>query len=426
MAAENAIEVRDVWKGFQAPAQRAGTSLWAQLRHPRRVAPPRRFDVLRDVSFEVGRGEFFGIVGRNGSGKSTLLKLLASVYGADRGRIRIAGRLAPFLELGVGFNPQLPAYDNVVLNGVMMGLSPDEARARYESIVDFAELGEHTDLQLKNYSSGMKVRLGFAVMTHVDADILLIDEVLAVGDAAFQEKCDVVFRQMHAEGRTIVLVTHSMPTVNSYCDRAMLIHDGSIDALGEPEEVAARYMEVNIRALSAGAGPGAAYAERFADVLADPPIRVEDCWLEGAEADRAAIVAEGEPLDLHAVLAFDRDVAEPEFRFTVDDPQGESLFVSHSRLDLEGGATVRAGDRYRIRARIENRFAPGRYTVVCSATQRGVDEVRDPAARLKTIAVRVIGDSDADGLVRLQHDVTWEREGKAEVEATEADQAVKA
>ncbi|MGI9556649.1 MAG: ABC transporter ATP-binding protein [Solirubrobacterales bacterium] len=413
MAAGNAIEVQGVWKGFQAPAPRAGTSLWAQLRHPRRLAPARRFDVLQDISFEVRRGEFFGIVGRNGSGKSTLLKLLASVYGTDRGRIRIAGRLAPFLELGVGFNPQLPAYDNVVLNGVMMGLSPDEARARYESIVDFAELGDHTDLQLKNYSSGMKVRLGFAVMTHVDADILLIDEVLAVGDAAFQEKCDVVFRRMHDEGRTIVLVTHSMPTVNSYCDRAMLIHDGSIDALGEPEEVATRYMEVNIRALSAGAGHGADFAERFADVLADPPIQVQDCWLAGSDGERTAVLPEGEPIELHALLSFDRDVQDPEFRFTIDDRQGDSLFVGSSRLDVEEGSTGRAGQRYRVRARVENQFAPGRYTVVCSATQRGAAEVRDPAARLKTIAVEVAGDSNADGLVRLRHDVTWERESEA-------------
>ena len=174
------------------------------------------------------RGEFFGIVGRNGSGKSTLLKILASIYRADAGTIRMAGRPAPFIELGVGFNLELSARENVILNGVMMGLSQREARRRLDAVLDFAELEEFVDLKLKNYSSGMLVRLAFSVMIQAEADILLIDEVLAVGDAAFQQKCRDVFLEMRDSDRTVVLVTHDMTAVQSYCHRAMLLDDGEV------------------------------------------------------------------------------------------------------------------------------------------------------------------------------------------------------
>ena len=238
-------------KRFYIPALRSARSDRSRFRAPLSARRGRYLDVLRDISFDVHEGEFFGIVGRNGSGKSTLLKMLASVYRVDSGSIRIAGRLAPFLELGVGFNPQLGAYENVLLNGVMMGLTADQAKSRYEEIIDFAGLSDHTDLQLKNYSSGMKVRLGFSVMTHVDADVMLIDEVLAVGDAEFQQKCETVFKGMRDEGRTMVLVTHSMETVSALCDRALLLHDGEVAALGDPFEVSNRYLEVNMLAAAA-------------------------------------------------------------------------------------------------------------------------------------------------------------------------------
>src|SRR5205085_10765845 len=170
--------------------------------------------------------EFVGSVCRNCACKSTLLKIMTSIYRADAGRFRMAGRLAPFIELGVGFNPELTSRENVVLNGVMMGLGRREARRRLDSVLDFAELRDFVDLRLKNYSSGMMVRLAFAVMVEADADIMLVDEVLAVGDASFAQKCMDVFREKRRAGRTLVLVTHDMATVQSFCDRAMLIHDG--------------------------------------------------------------------------------------------------------------------------------------------------------------------------------------------------------
>ncbi len=185
---------------------------------------------LRDASFDVHKGEFFGIVGRNGSGKSTLLKILASIYRPDAGRVRMAGRVAPFIELGVGFNPELTARENTVLNGVLMGLTRRQAQRRLDAVLDFGELRDFVDLKVKNYSSGMMVRLAFSIMVQADADIMLIDEVLAVGDAAFGQKCMDVFYERRDAGKTLVLVTHDMSTVQSLCHRAMVIHDGVVEA----------------------------------------------------------------------------------------------------------------------------------------------------------------------------------------------------
>ena len=199
MADAPSLVVDRVSKTFRVPEERTHT-LKERALHPLRRSRHDAFKALKDVSFAVERGEFFGIVGRNGSGKSTLLKCMAGIYGVDEGRIWCNGRLSTFIELGVGFNPDLAALDNVVMNGIMLGLSPREARARYERIIEFAELEEFQDLKLKNYSSGMHVRLAFSVAIQVDADILLIDEVLAVGDAAFQQKCFDVFNQLRDAG----------------------------------------------------------------------------------------------------------------------------------------------------------------------------------------------------------------------------------
>ena len=239
-----AIRVDGVSKAFRIPEEQMHT-LKERALHPLRRTGHHTFRALEDVSFDVKEGEFFGIVGRNGSGKSTLLKCLAGIYSADRGNIWIRGRMSPFIELGVGFNPDLAARDNVVLNGIMLGLSPREARARYDHVIEFAELEEFQELKLKNYSSGMHVRLAFSVAIQVDADVLLIDEVLAVGDASFQQKCFDVFNRLRDAGTTIVLVTHDMGAVTRFCHQAVLLERGEIVAHGEPEDVANHYLELN-------------------------------------------------------------------------------------------------------------------------------------------------------------------------------------
>src|SRR4051794_22592070 len=244
------VRADGVSKVFRLPHEQVHT-LKERVVHPTRR---RRFEALQaldDVSFEVGRGEFFGIVGRNGSGKSTLMKCLAGIYRADGGDMWMRGRMAPFIELGVGFNPDLTARDNVVINALMLGLTPAEARQRYHDIVAFAELEEFVDLKLKNYSSGMHVRLAFAVMVHVDADVLLIDEVLAVGDAAFQQKCYDALNRLHREGRTIVLVTHDRHQAQRFCPRALLPDHGRAAAVGAAGGAARRYLQLNFPAEAA-------------------------------------------------------------------------------------------------------------------------------------------------------------------------------
>src|SRR3954453_23006818 len=286
MEASVVIEARGVSKTFRIPDQRIDslkervTRPWARVEH-------RELRALRDISFDVREGEFFAMVGRNGSGKSTLLKILASIYAADAGTVRMAGRLAPFIELGVGFNPDLAARENIVLNGVLMGLGRRDAQRRFDAVLDFAELRDFADLKLKNYSSGMMVRLAFAVMVEADADIMLVDEVLAVGDAAFAQKCMDVFREKRRAGRTLVLVTHDMASVQDICDRAMLIHDGDVRYLGDPEEAALRYYRLNFggEAGAVGTSPGA---------VPDVNVRVVDAWLEDARGARVENVEQGE------------------------------------------------------------------------------------------------------------------------------------
>jgi ABC-2 type transport system ATP-binding protein len=395
-----AIEVRGACKGFRIPAPRSNSGSRSRRRLPWRSRRGRELDVLQDISFDIRKGEFFGIVGRNGSGKSTLLKLLASVYRLDSGRIRIAGRLAPFLELGVGFNPQLPAYENIVMNGVMMGLPMEEARSRYEEILDFAGLREYPDLQVRNYSAGMKARLGFAIMTHVDADILLIDEVLAVGDAEFQEKCIRVFERMHEEGRTIVLVTHSMATVNAHCERAMLLHDGRIDMLGDPASVANRYLELNAQAF-VGEGGENGFADRYLAALADPPVRIVDAWLTDEEDRKIVEFDRGAPVELHAEVEVLRDVPHPGLHFRIHDKMGTPLFVA-DRIDLASGETPRPGDRFLVKTRVENRLAGGHYLLIVAMSQRGSTWAEEPAGPVTTLSFEVRGPEDR-GMLNLEY-----------------------
>lgn len=210
-------------------------------------------EVLKGVSFEVNRGDFFGIVGRNGSGKSTLLKLLAGIYSPDSGSVAINGSVVPFIELGVGFNPELTGRENVYMNGALLGFSHHEMDDMYDDIVSFAELERFMDQKLKNYSSGMQVRLAFSIAIKAQGDILILDEVLAVGDEAFQRKCNNYFEEIKKDkSKTIILVTHSMDSVRKYCNKALLIKQGAVLIQGSPYDVAREYTELNLQTSSAG------------------------------------------------------------------------------------------------------------------------------------------------------------------------------
>lgn len=240
-----AIKVSRVKKDFRLPHEKSN-SLKSSIVHLfSRDKGYSTQHALRDISFEVGRGEFFGIVGRNGSGKSTLLKILAETYQPTSGTVKHYGKIVPFIELGVGFNPELTGRENVYMNGALLGLSRKQIDAKYDEIVQFAELEEFMDQKLKNYSSGMQVRLAFSVATRGnDADILLIDEVLAVGDADFQRKCYDYFKGLKKTDTTIVFVTHDMNAVQTFCDRAILIDNGMISVEGDVRTVADRYLQL--------------------------------------------------------------------------------------------------------------------------------------------------------------------------------------
>lgn len=240
-----AISVKNVSKTFSIPHDKSSTLKGAFVNIFKKKTY-ESFNALDDVSFEVKKGEFFGIIGRNGSGKSTLLKILAGVYTADKGELSINGMVSPFLELGIGFNPELSGRDNVYLNATVLGLTKKQIDEKFDSIVAFSELERFIDQKLKNYSSGMSVRLAFSVAIHANRDILLMDEVLAVGDLNFQSKCLSEFNKYRDEGKTVVLVTHDIGTVQRYCDRAMLLRNGKIEMIGNPEEVGNKYIYQNM------------------------------------------------------------------------------------------------------------------------------------------------------------------------------------
>jgi ABC-type polysaccharide/polyol phosphate transport system ATPase subunit len=237
------ITVRHLEKAFVLPHEQR-TTLKEWFLHPLRRMRYDRNEALRDVSFDVQPGEFFGVIGPNGSGKSTLLKILAGIYRGDAGEVVVRGRLSPFIELGVGFNEELSGADNVRINGTMLGLTLDEIDRRFEEIVGFAGLERFIDQKLKNYSSGMRVRLAYSIAIQVEFDILLLDEVLAVGDQEFQDKCFATLAEIRERGKTIVFVSHDLSAIREHCDRAMLLIDGSIETLGKPDEVLDRYERI--------------------------------------------------------------------------------------------------------------------------------------------------------------------------------------
>jgi ABC-type polysaccharide/polyol phosphate transport system ATPase subunit len=245
MSNETAIKVDNVSKTFKLPHSKNDSikSKLISIKDRRRGYEVQQ--ALKDISFEVKKGEFFGIVGRNGSGKSTLLKLIAGIYTPDSGQVEVTGKLTPFIELGVGFNPELSGRDNVFLNGALLGFSRKEMESMYDEIISFAELERFMDQKLKNYSSGMQVRLAFSIAIRAQSDILLIDEVLAVGDTAFQQKCFQYFDELKKSKHTIVLVTHDMGAVRQFCDRAMLVNDAKMEIIGNPGEVSKRYDAIN-------------------------------------------------------------------------------------------------------------------------------------------------------------------------------------
>jgi ABC-2 type transport system ATP-binding protein len=398
-----AVVVDGLHKSFRLPHERVHT-LKERVLHPLHRATHENFRALSPLSFAVAEGEFFGIVGRNGSGKSTLLKCLAGIYRADGGRAWIRGRLSTFIELGVGFNMDLAARDNVVINGVMLGLSPREARRRADEVIAFAGLEHFTDLKVKNYSSGMLVRLGFSVLIHVDADVLLIDEVLAVGDAEFQQKCHDQFAAIRRAGKTVLLVTHDMSAVERYCDRAMLLEQGEMTLAGDPHEVGMNYLQVNFEQHQpAEAAPGAAGGKRYGDRRAE----ILRTWFEDADGRPATTLPHGRSCALCAEARFHEDVDDPLFGFNLHSSADHNVLAANSGGNGAGAGSgrFRAGEHVTFRVRFDNLLAPGRYELTPAVAQRGA--WLDRRERLASVVVTSTHATDA--VVDLPYEVRLER-----------------
>lgn len=235
-----AISVNDVSKWFYISSDSSNT-LKSRFANPFKKIEKRKYVALENISFQVKKGEFFGIIGKNGSGKSTLLKIVAGIYAPNSGSVEISGKLVPFLELGVGFNPELTGRENVYLNGTILGLTKKQIDEKYNEIFDFAEIRDFSEVQVKHYSSGMMVRLAFSIAMQSEGDIYIMDEVLAVGDSNFQAKCIARLEQMVAAGKTILFVSHAEAAIAKYCNRVLYIKDSKSEMLGDPQETLAKY-----------------------------------------------------------------------------------------------------------------------------------------------------------------------------------------
>ena len=320
--------------------------------------------------------------------------------------------MSTFIELGVGFNPDLPARDNVMLNATMLGLSPREARRRFDRVLDFAELGDFVDLKLKNYSSGMLVRLAFSVMIQVDADILLIDEVLAVGDAAFQQKCFDEFERIRDSGATVLFVTHDMAAVQRFCDRAMLLEHGRVAELGDPERVGNRYLELNFsqeaRALEAGQAPVVATqasgeGERFGDGRAE----IVDAWFEDGDGCRTETLPSGEAAVFCARVTFREAVVDPLFGVNLQNSHRDHV-LSASNQCSEASGRFAAGESATMRIRFHNLLSPDRYYATPAVAAKAGGAWIDRRERLATMIVTGVRRTDA--IVDLPYEVAVQRE----------------
>jgi ABC-type polysaccharide/polyol phosphate transport system ATPase subunit len=404
VAVSPALVVDDVSKRFRIPGERVHT-LKERAMHPLRQIPYRELVAVDGVSFEVAAGEFFAVVGRNGSGKSTLLKCLAGIYAVDSGRMYVNGRVSTFIELGVGFNMELPARENVIINAAMLGLAPRESRRRLDRVIEFAELEEFVDLRLKNYSSGMLVRLAFAVMIQVDADVLLIDEVLAVGDASFQQKCFDEFARLRREGRTVILVTHDMGAVERFCDRALLLERGRPEMIGDTHEVALRYLDLNF-AREEGVHEDAPETDRSGDGRAE----ILEAWFEDADGRRAAVLPSGHRCSFAARARFREDVEDPILGFTLQSAEQQTVLAANTLTLNPRLGSFRAGEEVTVRIAFENVFRPDRYYATPSVAQAGTG-LAWLDRRERFAEVVVTGATRTEAIIDLPYDVGLERSG---------------
>ena len=346
------------------------------------------YEALKGIDLEVKKGDFFGIVGRNGAGKSTLLKIIAEIYKPDSGSVKVNGKLVPFIELGVGFNPNLSGHDNVYLNCAMLGFSRKETDAMYDSIVEFAELKEFMNQKLKNYSSGMKVRLAFSVAIQANADILLLDEVLAVGDEAFQRKCNDYFYDQKKNKKTIILVTHNMNAVREFCNKAVMIENGKVLISGNPDRVASQYSKIFRDELSR---KRAKEKDNIKQKIGSDEVKLKSInVLQNGKVSK--VINFKEDFSVEVVISAKKDYSNLVMGLPIVDRAGKSIVslstLSLKQFDLKGGDTkityrvqniLNDGDYYfniAIGYFGDNRECILKEQEVCKFTILGIDETK--------------------------------------------------
>ncbi|KGR73089.1 ABC transporter ATP-binding protein [Streptococcus phocae subsp. salmonis] len=335
------LSVDSVSKSFKLPSEASNSLRTSLVNYFKGIKGYTEQHVLDNISFQVEEGDFFGIVGRNGSGKSTLLKIISKIYEPEKGTVSVYGKLVPFIELGVGFNPELTGRENVFMNGALLGFSRDEVIAMYDEIVGFAELHDFMDQKLKNYSSGMQVRLAFSIAIKAKGDILILDEVLAVGDEAFQRKCFDYFAQLKRERKTVILVTHSMEQVQRFCNKAMLIDKGHKMEVGTPLEISRIYKSLN----------GLNVSKQSTKETEN-----DDIFLSSQFFNR-----KDEILDFNFDITFNRTIEDPVLTFTIHKDTGELLYRWVSDEELDDDIQINNG-KVNIQFTIQNIFPNGKFT----------------------------------------------------------------
>jgi ABC-2 type transport system ATP-binding protein len=362
MADEIAIKVEDVGKIFRLPHEKNVSIKSAVINFYSRKRTFEKQQVLKDVSFEVKKGEFFGIVGRNGSGKSTLLKMLAGIYSPSKGGIQINGKLTPFIELGVGFNPELTGRENVYLNGALLGFNRKEMATLYDEIVEFAELDRFMDQKLKNYSSGMQVRLAFSIAIRARSEILLLDEVLAVGDAIFQKKCYDYFKQLKKDKRTVVFVSHDSSALLEYCNKGILLEKGQVLHRGTIEMIVNEYSDLlNEHEEQTPTTSKSGNKKRWGTGEA----KVIGAKVMGTISGKEKMIFNDEDQEIVVRVLYkaNKAVPAPAFGITVLDAEGQRVFTSNTMWSKVSTKNLSPGGETEVIWSIPNAFNTGTFSI---------------------------------------------------------------
>ncbi len=386
---EIAISVKNVNKVFKLPHEK-NTSIKSLFINLFRRRTFERQKVLKNISFDIKKGEFFGIVGRNGSGKSTMLKMLAGIYEPTSGNIQVNGQLTPFIELGVGFNPELTGRENVYLNGALLGFSRKEMGTMYKEIVSFAELGKFMDQKLKNYSSGMQVRLAFSIAIRAKTDILLIDEVLAVGDAIFQQKCYDYFRQLKKEKRTVVFVSHDTGALQEYCDRAILIDNGKLVNSGKTSHVTRNYIDLlnekeTQEILEKESQKSNPSKERWG--TGDITVEKIKIQTDGPDPKRKVFTEEDKEFTVTVTYKAAKETERPVYGVTIADAAGKSIFASNTLLEKLETKTLDKDEKVSVTWKVPNLFNNGVFTVSPAAANRLGTAIYDWREAMATLRI---------------------------------------